>query len=137
MEQIEATRSKEKATQYAFLGGFAGIHNFYLGEIGRGTLKLMIACTFGVMAIGSGGVAGGLFVPLLLWTNLVRGVRFLNTSQKKFDLRYNPQLFVKKGEEAPPPPVEVAGEIYKLNQLFEKGIINFEEFERRKQKLLD
>jgi TM2 domain-containing membrane protein YozV len=137
MEQDKEIRTKEKATQYAFLGGFAGLHNFYLGETSRGVWKVIVALIIGSMTIGTGGMAGGIFIPLLFWGNFVRGFRLSGMSQNKFDLRYNTQLFVKRGEEEPPAPVEVADEIFKLGELFEKGVINFEEFERRKQRLLD
>lgn len=104
-----------------FLGAF-GAHRFYLGQTGRGIMHLLFFWTLIPSLVG--------FVDFL---------GLLMMSQDRFDQRYNPDYYYgslrerqNTGEN-----INVADEIFKLDQLFQKGIITFEEFERRKAMLLN
>jgi hypothetical protein len=138
----ELTKSKETAANRAFLGGFFGLQHYYLEEISSGIYKsisgAIIAMFLLTTALGGVFAFSSFLVFYVIISNVVAGLKLLGTDSKQFDLKYNPHLFVKIGDTLPTPAsVEVADEILKLNDLFEKGIITFEEFERRKAKLLD
>jgi len=104
-----------------FLGGFGG-HRFYLGQTGKGVMHLLFFWTF---------------IPAII--GFIDFIAFLTMSQDRFDQVYNPDHYYghlrerRGGEEN----INVADEIYKLDQLFQKGVITFEEFERRKAMLLN
>lgn len=103
------------------LGGF-GIHHFYLGNGGTGLLYLLF-----------------FWFPITWVAAFVDAIQLLTRSQTDFDRKYNPHLYMRQYEQKTiaPTNVNVADEIYKLDVLFRRGIITFEEFERRKAKLLD
>jgi len=133
----KSTRYKHIAVRQAFIGGSFGLHDFYLGRKGRG-----IAKTISLGFLGMGSLQGfiGSITPILpfivIISNVVEGFKLMSMSQHDFDLKFNPHLFVKLGDNIPTENVAVADEILKLNGLFEQGLITFEEFEKRKKKLL-
>ncbi|TAE07776.1 MAG: NINE protein [Bacteroidetes bacterium] len=122
----EQKKDKNIAAIIAFIPflGMLGIHHFYLGNGGTGLLYLLF-CWF----------------PLTWVAALVDGIQLLTRPQSEFDRRYNPHLYTRQYEQktlsSHTNNVNVADEIYKLDLLFRKGIITFEEFEKRKAKLLD
>lgn len=115
-------KDKTLAGILAFFGGAFGIHHFYLGNGGTGLLYLLFCWTF---------------IPYI--AAIVDAIQLLTRPQAEFDRKYNPHLYVNQYEQKhiPPANVNVADEIYKLDVLFRRGIITFEEFERRKAKLLE
>ena len=46
---VTSDKSKKKALIYCACGGFFGIHQFYVGNIGKG---ILYACTFGLVGFG-------------------------------------------------------------------------------------
>lgn len=106
-----------------FLGAFGG-HRFYLGQMGAGLAHLLFSLTF-----------FGLFItgPIAFFD----AIGLLIMSQETFDRKYNPHLYIPHDNRGYLPlNVNVADEIEKLDELFKKGVITFEEFERRKSRLL-
>lgn len=110
-----------------FLGPF-GVHRFYLGQNSMGVGYILGTITI-IGAIVTGIVS---FVDF---------IGFLIMSQDDFDRRYNPHLIAGNAYEtvgAPHSgPSNVADEIRKLDTLFQDGVITFEEFEKRKARLLN
>ncbi len=103
-----------------FLGSF-GIHRFYLGQTGLGVAYLL----------GTISVVGMLITAPAC---IVDFVGFLIMPQEKFDRKYNPDTYYDQLGIAS--SVNVADEIHKLDLLFKRGVITFEEFEKRKARLL-
>lgn len=118
----ENKKDKVVAGVLAFVLGTLGAHHFYLGNGGTGILYLLF-CWFPVTWIAA----------------IVDGIQLLTRHQADFDRRYNPHLYMRQYEQKniTATPVNVADEIYKLDLLFRRGIITFEEFEKRKAKLLE
>ena len=46
---ITSDKSRSKALKYCAIGGWFGIHQYYVGNIGKG---LLYSCTFGLFAVG-------------------------------------------------------------------------------------
>lgn len=105
-----------------FLGSWGGQH-FYLGNIGKGVLSFIFSFTL---------------IPAII--GIVDAIKFLTMSEEEFDAKYNyyhhlakmksdwqSQAFLNRN---------VAEELEKLANLMDKGLITFEEFEKRKKKLL-
>ncbi|MCU0438728.1 MAG: NINE protein [Raineya sp.] len=135
-----ANKNRFAAMARAFLGGCIGLHDFYLGRNFRGSIKILalvfFGLGFGLKAMKSPKTL--LFLPsFMLFSNLASGLKLLSIRQEDFDFKYNPHLFTKVDKKAPKTDIAVADEILKLNELFEKGLITFEEFEKRKKKLLE
>lgn len=110
----------------AFLFGNFGIHRFYLNQPGLGILYLL---TCGLFGIGS----------------IIDTIAFLLMDDDVFDARYNTRAFLsnrmKGGLKQRRLPRKqqsllVAKQLKELESMYEKGSINFEEFEYLKQKLL-
>jgi len=136
LEQI--TKDKSTAVRKAFIGGFFGLHDFYLGRTKRATIRSVVM-GFLAMGIFKNSVSSkhiGVIPVVIIVSNIIEGFRLMSMSQHDFDLKFNPHLFVKAGEYIPTQNLSVADEILKLNGLFEKNLITFEEFEKRKKKLL-
>ncbi|MGD1842225.1 MAG: NINE protein [Thermonemataceae bacterium] len=135
-------KDKTIALITALLGGSFGLHKFYLNETSKGILYLLLSWTF---------------IPVVL--TIIDVVKLSEMSKAQFDLKYNlgttttyrPTHSVEQllsnigspfGKGATTKQVKVpsksstADEIYKLGQLMDKGLITFEEFERRKAMLL-
>jgi TM2 domain-containing membrane protein YozV len=116
-------KDKVIAALLAWFTGVFGGHHFYLGNTGKGLLYLFF-CWFPLTWIGA----------------IVDAISLLTMNQDTFDRKYNTQLFLHSNQVnqiAFSQNVNVADEIHKLDMLFKRGVITFEEFERRKQKLLD
>jgi len=116
---MKSKKDKWLTVALAWFLGWAGVHRFYLGQTGRGIVYLFTFGGFGLFALAD--VVG-----------------FLVMSEKNFDLKYNTEHFLHiHAQKAPAfPPQNVADELHKLGQLMDKGLITFEEFERRKALLL-
>lgn len=109
-------RSRPLAVALAVLGGYWGLHNWYLPDRKvRAVLSLMFFWTF---------------IPLLL--SLVDAWSMVRGSQADFDARFNPALMVASGQ-APDP----AAAIERLHALHLQGALSKEEFEREKRRVLD
>ncbi|HAI76018.1 MAG TPA: hypothetical protein DCM08_07180 [Microscillaceae bacterium] len=116
-------KDKITAAAFSFFLGYFGVHQFYLGNAGKGLVYLFTVGFCGILPV-------------------VDGVSYLLMSDDDFNRRFNPHLFQQAilhntftdfiGDRQ----IEVADEIAKLNQLWKEGIITFEEFERRKNKLI-
>jgi TM2 domain-containing membrane protein YozV len=102
-----------------FLGGI-GIHKFYLGENAAGVFYLIFSCTFipGIIAIFD-------FIGLLL------------TTDQAFNAKYNTQQ-LQQGYGAPVELVrDKAAALGELKKLYDGDVITAEEFEAKRQKILD
>jgi len=123
-------KNKYIAAAFALFAGNFGAHRFYLNQPLWGVLYLMTCGLFGIGAI-------------------IDAIVFLTMSEKQFDLRYNSNDYifigknkrkrkiitqVKRGRDTQ--ALLVAQQLKDLEQMYEKGTINFEEFEYLKQKLL-
>lgn len=120
-------KSKSTAALLAFFLGFFGVHRFYLNQNGMG-----IGLILGTMTI-----FGAIVTRIISFVDFIG---FLTMSEEEFNRRYNPHLVAYHGYgavNAMQKPAYVADEIRKLDQLFQEGVITFEEFERRKQKIMD
>ncbi|WP_035727716.1 NINE protein [Eisenibacter elegans] len=123
---------KEKKNKYvaAILAGFFGsfgVHRFYLGQNSMGVGYLL----------GTFSIIGLPIVSLISWVDLIG---FLIMPEDRFDERYNGALLANARKSfigQPTSVVNVADEIRKLDALFTDGIITFEEYERRKQRLIN
>jgi TM2 domain-containing membrane protein YozV len=100
-----------------FVGGF-GFHRFYLGENGAGLLYLIFSWTPIPWIIGIFDFIGLLF-----------------TSDRAFNLKYNglPTARAPIAEFARDKAIAIA----ELKKLYDMGAITAEEFEAKRQKLLD
>lgn len=105
-------KSKSLTLLLSFFFGFWGVHRFYLGQPIKGALFFI---TGGLFGIG--------------WLRDV--VKFAFISEESFNFHYN------KLTNAPDVSIPyVADELNKLSLLVDQGVITFEEFERRKSKIL-
>ena len=129
-------RNRFEAIKRAFLGGCIGLHDFYLGRNFRGTIKALALGCF-ITGVVTKAKLPLPILSLIAISNVISGFKLLSIGQRDFDFKYNPHLFVKMGDGVPNQKVAIADEILKLNELFEKGLITFEEFEKRKKKLLE
>lgn len=130
----ENKKDKIIAAILAWFLGIFGIHRFYLGQTGMG-----IGYLLGTITIL------GMFVTGIV--ALVDAVGFLIMPQETFDKRYNPHLYFNNSNPQAYKSaslgmgggsnVNIADEINKLDNLFQRGVITFEEFERRKSILLN
>lgn len=69
-------KNKVAAGVLALVAGSFGIHRFYLGDIGKGILHLVLFWTS---------------IPFFI--GLVDGIIFLTMDDEKFDRKYNPELY--------------------------------------------
>lgn len=147
-------KNKEKkiAIRWVLCLGFVGGHYFYLQKY----LPALLNCLLGLVAIifmnyylsalfGSKTKLTDLMIHVLLGTIAVPAtlitlvlwaynvINLLSISQEKFDLIYNPYLFIPKSDALVSP---IADQLVMLEESLEKGEINFEEFEKRKMQLL-
>lgn len=105
-----------------FLGGF-GIHKLYLGENFTGLIYLLFSWTL---------------IPSIFAIFDFLGLLFM--SQDVFDGRYNPYSLPPssgKNLSNSRSPKEITSAIAQLKKLYEMGAITAEEFEEKRQKLLD
>lgn len=134
MDEIIEKPKKDKvvAALLAWFLGIFGAHKFYLGKTGAGIAYLI--ATFTIVGMLYTGIA-----------TLIDFISLLVMSKQEFDRKYNTeQYFIEKLGGTTQLPIfgnhgeikDVADEIAKLDSLFKSGIITFEEFEKRKAKLL-
>ena len=71
-------KSRMAAGLLAFIFGTFGIHNFYMGFNGRGTVQLLLALLGGVLTCGVGTVAAA------IW-GFIEGVMILSSTGPRFD----------------------------------------------------
>lgn len=72
-------KNKTVAGLLALMGGYAGIHRFYLGEVGRGIVHLFLLPLF---------IMTGLWaIPFII--GFIDGARFLSMSHEEFNRKYN------------------------------------------------
>ncbi len=136
MSNIILKPKKDKITTalLAWFLGIFGAHRFYLGQNGMGIGYLLGTMTI-IGAVFTGTIA------------LVDAIGILIMPQETFDRRYNPEHYFLEASQQnggyiqnrnlDQAHVNVADEIIKLDALFKNGIITFEEFERRKARLLN
>lgn len=111
-------RKRLVAAAISFLAGTWGAHHFYLGNAGKGILSILFSWTG---------------IPTII--GIIGSIRLIIMSNEEFDRKYNFEEY-KREKEYNTLHRDVASEIAKLAELMEKGYITFEEFERRKTKLL-
>lgn len=108
------------AALLAFFGGGFGFHRFYLGDNFRGLMHILFCWTM---------------IPSFI--SFFDSIGFLMMSPERFDLKYNAHLYQRAMPfTSMPQGQNVADEIHKLDKLFQRGVITFEEFEKRKARLL-
>lgn len=122
-------KSRLVATGLAFFGALIGLHNFYLGRTARGIMSFVFSGT-GIPAIIS----------------IFEGIKLFKMSDAEFDFKYNKDKYHESildsfgksvfngGNQTQ--KLDVADELTKLASLMDKGLITFEEFEKRKAVLL-
>lgn len=122
-------KNKYLAAAFALFAGNFGAHRFYLNQPVWGVLYLMTCGIFGIGAI-------------------IDAIAFLTMSEEQFDLRYNSDdyIFIDKGKRKRKlvarvkrggnQSLRVAQQLKVLERMYEKGSINFEEFEYLKERLL-
>lgn len=114
-------KSKTTAGTLAlFLGGL-GIHQFYLGNSGKGILYLLFCWTF---------------IPVII--AFVDAIIIFSYDDKQFEVKYNKGYWVQEIAklEYSTKPKSAADEIKKLSDLKDQNIISEVEFEKKKSQLL-
>lgn len=124
-----------------------GIHWFYLGKSGRGIAYLLPSIL----------LCWTIFVPIIIGIiNLIEGIMFFAMSKEEFDAKYNTPVAAQPVytqqvasaaniPAAAPAPSNTAAptastkteSLLALKELFDKGILSQEEFEKEKQKILN
>lgn len=107
-----------------FLGSWGGQH-FYLGNVGKGVLSIIFSWTL---------------IPTIF--GVLEGLKFISMSDEEFDAKYNSTNYLMNFKHTllqNQPQLSsrnVADELEKLANLMDRGLITFEEFEKRKKKIL-
>ena len=111
-----------------FLGGL-GIHRFFVGKTGTGILMLI---TFG--GLGIWWLIDLIMIAIGSFTDIEgRAI----TYQSANTINTSPSTHVSEKVVEAPPAKDIPAEIEKLADLKDKGIITDEEFQQKKQELLD
>ena len=115
-------KDKTIACLIALFLGSLGIHRFYLGQYGLGIVYILFSWTG---------------IPFFI--SLADGIIFLTMDYRDFDMKYNGGEV--SGDSSifhqPPPVREVSHEIEHLFDLKEKGVLTEDEFQYRKEILLN
>jgi TM2 domain-containing membrane protein YozV len=88
-------RNKNAAGLFAIFLGWAGVHRFYLGQVGLGVLYV-------ILTIFSLGVISGIL-------SLIDAIVFFSMDEEKFDFKYNsqqgmvPPVYNRQGRQGYPP----------------------------------
>lgn len=154
-------KDKTIAVVFAIFLGSLGIHWFYLGKKTRGTIYLLItilSCvTYGISYfIGATTFNWGLMaismlfliIPIILCIiSFFEGIILLCKNQEEFDNRYNHRVSAVVYGSRPAnrqsnlePQVNhpsKADTLMELKKLLDSGIINQEEFDNEKRKILN
>lgn len=108
-------RKRQVAMFLAFIGGFWGLHHWYLGRYVWGFLSFVLGFTF---------------IPFAV--SLVQGIMMARMSDLEFDQKYNPALVeLARGD-----TIGVAEQIRELHQLVKHGALSQAEFQAEKARLL-
>jgi TM2 domain-containing membrane protein YozV len=111
-----------------FLGGL-GIHRFFVGKTGTGILMLI---TFG--GLGIWWLIDLIMIAIGSFTDIEgRAI----TYQSANTINTSPSTHVSEKVVEAPPAKDIPAEIEKLADLKDKGIITDEEFQQKKQELLE
>jgi len=121
-------KSRLAAAFLALTVGNFGVHHFYLGNSNKGFIFL----AFSVM-----------IVPTRI-ISFFEAIKLFRMSDEEFDFKYNRDKyhesilnsFGKSAISGGSKKLDVADELTKLASLMDKGLITFEEFEKRKAVLL-
>lgn len=118
-------KNKIVAALLAFFFGWFGVHKFYLGENLAGVLYLLFCWTF-IPSL----VAFFEFLGLLLM------------SDERFNAKYNPGMIGGSGHPSYPTggsisATDTTNALGKLKKLYDAGAITAEEYEEKRQNLLD
>ena len=127
---------KSKGTAYLllFFGGVFGLHQFYLGNTGKGFLYLF---TFGLLGVG---VIMDLFSLGQQVDNVNMKYMMLQKGQTHNQQSINVNITDLKGNESQNPShqnkISAADELEKFSKLMDQGKITREEFEFKKKELM-
>jgi TM2 domain-containing membrane protein YozV len=120
-------KSRLAAAFLALTVGNFGVHHFYLGNSNKGFIFL----AFSVM-----------IVPTRI-ISFFEAIKLFRMSDEEFDFKYNRDKYHEsilnsfgKSAMSSTQKLDVADELTKLASLMDKGLITFEEFEKRKAVLL-
>lgn len=120
-------KNKDTALLLCILGGFFGLHQFYVGNIGKGLLYL---CTFGLIGIGwikdifsllFGSFTDNVGMPL----RAKKDTNKSNSTNKHTTI-------INNG-----PSIDFTDQLRKLNDLKDDGVLTQEEFDLKKKELLN
>ncbi|KOR34660.1 MULTISPECIES: NINE protein [Planktothricoides] len=115
-------KNKWVAALLAFFLGGIGIHKFYLGNNVAGLLYFLFSWTFipAILAIFD-------FIGLVL------------TSEEAFNRKYNWSMLPQNYSNSQPglSADRVTQTLFELKKLYEEGVITAEEYEEKRQKLLN
>ena len=115
MRRRLGARNKFTAVMLAFLGGFVGLHFWYLGRFAAGVLSFLFFWTL---------------VPWAIST--IDAFRLAFMSRGDFDARFNPAIAeLEQGRVQ-----DLVEQIGKLHALMQEGALTAEEFEHEKARLL-
>jgi TM2 domain-containing membrane protein YozV len=120
-------KSRLAAALLALFAGNFGVHHFYLGNTNKGFLFLALSLTI---------------VPTRI-ISFFEAIKLFRMSDEEFDFKYNRDKYHEsilnsfgKSAMSSTQKLDVADELTKLASLMDKGLITFEEFEKRKAVLL-
>ena len=84
-------RSRHLAAVLAFLTGFLGVHNFYLGKVVPGILQLLLTVILALVCLKLFCAPYVMIIPFAL--AIVRGILLLGMDDAKFREKYRVRTF--------------------------------------------
>jgi len=123
---LRQPKNRKLAVILAFAGvvsPIAGLHKFYLGEMGWGIVYLLLSWT-----------------PIPKVASMIEGVWYLAQQPHEFDQNFNSNLTLVKHIVDPAYPQQIgaiADSLRQLDQLRQDGLISEYEFEQKRRHLLD